>query len=335
LPFIQELAQRIALIVVPVPVVAGSMMLSSWAHEDPHAGARRNEVHTSDVPKRSVTDGRPPCQTRTSLALRCDRMAQQLTSRLNGGETSPAAMCHSIVRTPYVVAGDLEPAKLQQIFDETIRPSAAAMHREYFELPPTDPISILLFSDEATYRAYTLKLFGQSRTSIYGYYKPSVRTVVVNLGAGDGTIVHELTHALIDFDCPDLPIWMNEGIASLHEECQLEETPSGFRIRPLVNWRLAVLQEAIVRQSIRPTRELMMLDRLVGNNSEALNYAHARYFCMYLSEMGLLDDLYRLVRESPATEGSDRRALWSLISQLSVHGLDEDFQRWVMQLHLE
>ena len=157
---------------------------------------------------------------------------------------------------------------------------------------------------------------------------------MINLAAGGGTIVHELTHALIDFDCPHLPIWINEGIASLHEECRLEETPNGFRIQPLVNWRLTVLQQAIAGQTIRPTRELMMLDQMVGNH-EALNYAHARYFCMYLSEMGLLDDLYRLVRDNPDTDGSDSRALRSLISDLSGYGLDEDFQRWVMRLRLD
>jgi hypothetical protein len=77
----------------------------------------------------------------------------------------------------------------------------------------------------------------------------------------------------------------------------------------------------------------MMLQRLVGED-EALNYAHARYFCMYLSEMGLLDDLYRLVRENP-DKGGGARALRGLLSELSSYGLDEDFQDWAMRLRLD
>ena len=329
----QALARRIALIVVPVPVIAGSMMLSSWAHDDPHAGARRNEVYVSALPTRSTANVQPRHPTNTALTVRCEQKAQRLLSRLNDGVVGQPANCHAIVSTPFVIAGNLEPAELKRIYDETIRPSVGAMHREYFDARPDEPVAILLFSDEATYRGYAEALFGQTRVSVYGYYKPSLRTVVINLAAGGGTIVHELTHALIDFDCPDLPIWMNEGMASLHEECRLEETPGGFRIRPLVNWRLAVLQQAIARQAIRPTRELMMVERMVGED-EALNYAHARYFCMYLGEIGLLDDLYRLVREHPDADGSGRRALRGLQSELSSYGLDEDFQRWAMQLQL-
>jgi hypothetical protein len=336
---LHTLTQRIALIVVPVPVIAGSMMLSTWAHTDPHAGARRNEVYTRVRPTPSAaawlaSNVEPRQDYSAALENQCKQKAQRLRSQLGRGAVGRPTTFHVIVRTPFVIAGDLEPADLQRIYQETIRPAAGAMHGEYFTRRPTEPVSMLLLSDEVTYRGCARALFGQTRTPVYGYYKPSLRTVVINLAAGGGTIVHELTHALIDFDCPHLPIWINEGIASLHEECRLVETPNGFRIQPLVNWRLTVLQQAIASQTIRPTRELMMLDQMVGNH-EALNYAHARYFCMYLNEMGLLDDLYRLVRDNPDTDGSDSRALRSLISDLSGYGLDEDFQRWVMRLRLD
>ena len=71
---------------------------------------------------------------------------------------------------------------------------------------------------------------------------------MLNLGTGTGTLLHELTHALADFDVPDMPDWLNEGLASLHEQCRFRNDEQGPWIEGLVNWRLDALQ-AVVRQS--------------------------------------------------------------------------------------
>lgn len=318
-----RILRGVALVAVPAPVIAGAMLLSSWAHFDPHEGAAKNEIFSSSV--WSVTGQFAASRSRCDSDLddACRMASERLRDRLGDA-------CHVIARSPFVVGGDLQPSELAEVCEQTIRPAMGAMYAEYFTKRPDQPIEVLLFSNEPTYRAYSQSLSGQSRMSIYGYYRPSSRTVVINLAAGRGTIAHELTHALIDFDCPDLPIWLNEGLASLHEHCRMDETAGRLQITPLVNWRLTVLQQAIQEQTMRPTRELMLLDQLVGQN-EALNYAHARYFCMYLNELGLLDDLYRLVRDQPTTDNG-RDALQSLMSELSGYGLDADFQRWAMRL---
>jgi predicted DNA-binding transcriptional regulator YafY len=54
-------------------------------------------------------------------------------------------------------------------------------------------------------------------------------------------LAHELTHALIVYDFPDVPTWFNEGLGSLHEGCRIERT----RIVGVPNWRLGPFQKAI------------------------------------------------------------------------------------------
>ena len=94
-------------------------------------------------------------------------------------------------------------------------------------------------------------LFGDSGISIYGYYKPSVRTLLANIATGDGTLLHELTHALLDFELPDAPVWLNEGLASLHEQCRFRSDGDGPWIEGLVNWRLEGLQQVIRQGRLR------------------------------------------------------------------------------------
>ncbi len=84
---------------------------------------------------------------------------------------------------------------------------------------------MLVFNGEESYNRYCNALFGDSGISVYGYYKPQLRTLALNLATGGGTLTHELTHALVDFDFPEVPAWFNEGLASLHEQCRFRSDP--------------------------------------------------------------------------------------------------------------
>jgi hypothetical protein len=245
--------------------------------------------------------------------------ASTMLARLDGS-------FRAAVRPPFVVIGNLPEARLRRLADGTVLASAEAMWRSYFRRRPTDVITILLFADGKSYARWAKKLFNDTRPPYFGYYKSSMRTMVMNIATGSGTLVHELTHALIAYDFPKVPAWFNEGLASLHEQCRVEPK----RITGLVNWRLPALQKAVRAKTLRPLRELVTGDdfygRLVG-----LNYAQARYFLMYAQQRGLLKKLYETLRDHRSGKDAAVKAIEKVFAA-GIEKVEADFLRWVMTL---
>jgi hypothetical protein len=255
--------------------------------------------------------------------------ASQMVAQRLQRELGPA--CQTLVRTPFVLGGDMTASELESRYAETIEPAVRAMLRHYFKTSPSGPITVLLFRDQRSYDDYAQRLFGESGISIYGYYKPSLRTVILNLSTGDGTLLHELTHALMDFDFPQAPDWLNEGLASLHEQCRFRNDGDGPWIEGLANWRLDGLKR-VIRAGQLPSNEELLRSVDFRGPSVGINYAQARYFCMYLQQQGRLKDLYRACRDGRADDPSGLLAAARTTSDSTWLELDRDFQRWVLAL---
>ncbi len=268
--------------------------------------------------------------------------SSRATSRATGLELGLAASCRrslDVLRRkaganltyrldePFLVAGDLSEAELNRIADQTIRPAAEALWREYFQTRPTEPITILLFAGAPSYERYARELFGDTDVPHFGYYRPGDRTLVMNIATGTGTLVHELVHALAAFDFPKMPDWFSEGLASLYEQCTL----TGGEIRGLPNWRLPALQEALRRGTVRPLKELMTATDFRGP-LEAMNYAQARYFCLYMQERGVLPTLYRRFRDGVAKDPTGVRFVGEVFQGKPLEQLDPEYGRWVLTL---
>jgi hypothetical protein len=327
------------LLLGPVPIVTGSLALSRWLKPSVEPPPRQN--HVVMFADRSAADELPPTiaaapverraakrDSNPSLEAACRLTAEQLSQQLG-----PA--CPVIVRSPFIVAGDLSEAELDRWRRQTIGPAARAMAQSYFSKPPDRPITVLLFGGEESYNHWAKTLFGDEQISVYGYYKPNLRTLVMNIGTGGGTLVHELTHALIDFDFPDAPDWFNEGLASLHEQCSIRRDESG--IDGLENWRLRGLQDAIRSGRLRSLESLIRDDRFRGAEV-GLNYAHARYFCLYMQRDGnprgadVLGEFYRRLRAGQREDPRGAGALRETFPDQSWAELDAAFQRWVLEL---
>ena len=225
-------------------------------------------------------------------------------------------------------------AELDRWHQRTIRPAAEAMANCYFREAPSQPITVLLFETEESYNRYAHDLYGDNGISVYGYYKPHLRTLVMNISTGGGTLVHELTHALMDFDFPKVPDWFNEGLASLHEQCTFRDGADGPWVEGLVNWRLPGLQAAIKKKRLRSLKTLIEANDFRGE-LEGTNYAQARYFCLYLQERGLLKDFYRTFRTAGKDDPLGVKVAAELFPDLSWAQLDTEFQAWVMTLKYE
>jgi hypothetical protein len=276
-------------------------------------------VSTSHAPEaQGVTADDPEGR----LAAECRQTAEWL-GRALGGE------CCVVVKPPFVLAGDLSEAELEAWHRETIRPAARAMAAAYFKQSPQAPITILLLSSEDRYRHYAAALFGDRPASRYGYFRPHLRTVVINAGSGNGPVLHELTHALMACDFPDAPAWLNEGLAALHERAEVRPDGSGIDGRP--NGRLAVLQEALRQGRLPPLQSLLQANDFHGPQ-ERLRYAQARCFCLYLQHQGVLGEVYRAVHAGRERDPSGSTAVMHLLSGRTWEELDADFRRFAARL---
>jgi hypothetical protein len=335
------------LLLGPAPIVTEAMALSRWAKPPAAAEPKPNHAHVVMFADRSAGAEKavaeaaiasaPQAERRRrdaefdldpKLAAACENAAEQLGRQLG-------AECRVVVRPPFVVAGDLEDVELDRWREETIGPAARAMARRYFEAKPHQPITVLLFRDEQSYNRYADQLFGDEQISVYGYYKPNLRTLVMNISTGGGTLVHELTHALIDFDFPEAPDWFNEGLASLHEQCRIR--PDESSIDGLENWRLRGLQETIRRGKLR-SLEAMIHDRDFRGAEVGLNYAQARYFCLFMQRednprgADVLAEFYRRLRDGRENDPRGAEAVRKTFPKQSWPELDAAFQRFVLSL---
>lgn len=335
------MARLVLLLIAPAPILASTMLVTSWMKSSHEAIVHRNEVsHVSDpVPGDRACGDCDELATHaavassdlatssqhTSVDLRsaCDQAAQALQRRLGGS-------CQVVSRPPLVVAGNIPAAEIEACLQDTLSPGLEALKTSYFATLPHEPVIVLLLADEHSYQQTAKSLLGDDNVSIYGYYKQARRTVVVNFSTGPGTLIHELTHALADFDFPAMPAWFNEGLASLHEQSQFETTSDGVRILGLDNWRLPILRQAI-RAGRLPTIGTLVEGDFRGGDV-SLNYAHARYLCRYLQSRCLLREYYVACRQQQATDPTGLKTLLEVTGARSLHDLDASFRQWIASL---
>jgi hypothetical protein len=229
-----------------------------------------------------------------------------------------------------VLAGNGTPQQLAGYRDNTVLSSAKALGAQYFKAPLDEPVLILLFETEEPYKRLAKKWFDDEDVPHYGFYSHSNHTMLMNVGTGTGTLVHELTHALIAPDFPTVPDWFNEGLASLYEQSQFG--PGAKSIKGLPNWRLPALQKAIKEGSLRTLPEMIADDDFRNDERVGINYAQARYLMFYLQEKNLLQKFYTDFRAAAKDDPSGLKTLKKLVAPQSIEAFEKDWRAWVMTL---
>ena len=249
------------------------------------AGTAAAPAPRGNAPRRGAAATRPGARPEpypnAALVRACGAAADALRKRLDGTFAIR-------VDPPFVTAGNMTPRRLGEYTRDSVLRPARAMWAGYFDKKPDKVVTVLLFVGEEPYRTWAKKLFNDTDVPHFGYYTPTSRTLVMNINTGTGTLVHELTHALIVYDFPTVPTWFNEGLASLHEQCSVGEK----MITGHTNWRLPALQRAIADKTLRPLRDLVTKRDFYGR-LRGINYAQGRYFAMYVQHRGLLGKFYR------------------------------------------
>ena len=308
--------RQLALTLGPVVIVAGSY----WLCYSPASGSIDETGIAAHAP---AAASRPaPAMPAPALEAACRERAEKLAGKLQPG-------CRILVRTPFILAGDIPESRLDRLHRDLIVPISRALQTCYFDRQPTEPVTILIFSNDRVYRKHARMLDGRAHASYSGYYQRDDRRIVMNIATGYGTLAHELTHALAHFDCPQLPQWFDEGFASLHEECRVSK--DGLKLDGRSNWRLAYLLPALKTGRL-PSLDSLMSRQTIRGENEAVLYAQSRYFCLYLQQRGLLAHFYRKLKATIHTDPTGRTALRELLHADSLDGVEQDFRKWLRTL---
>ncbi len=202
------------------------------------------------------------------------------------------------------------------------------LYQDFFTKKPDKPIRVYLFRDKQTYEEYCRTAYQKPPSTPFGFYMSRERKMVMNIATGTGTLAHELVHPLLAEDFPEVPSWFNEGFASLYEQ-------SGERAGKMVgfvNWRLPGLHKALragkgvaLADLVRTTTEQFYGDE------RGVNYATARYLCMYLQEHGKLVDFYKAFKASAKEDPTGGAALVK-VTDRRLDELDKAWREWVLGL---
>ncbi|MCH9654427.1 MAG: hypothetical protein K0U86_16090 [Planctomycetes bacterium] len=233
-----------------------------------------------------------------------------------------------LVIAPYVVMGDYETKTLEALYQKTILPVQHALSISYFDTQPDQPITIIALSSQKRYQQVAYDLDQRKTGSYYGYFQSDQMRIVLNLTTGSGTLGHELTHALAQIDFPAMPEWFDEGLASLHEQCEFSE--EGNQLLGTDNWRSQLLLSALERQYL-PELNALVQQTGIRKEQEALTYAHARYFCLYLQQKKLLSPFYRKLRTNQQFDQTGMRTLQQLLNVDDLSEVDADFHKWLSE----
>jgi hypothetical protein len=305
------------------PTVSPSVHLARARSARPSASA--------GIPGASLPSARPsdeaPATPAYDLAGDIARRVEQAKEEL--GTASGAAVVEDVF---VVAAPNARGAGALAGVTATAKTALTAYFNGRFSKRPARAVSVYLFPNAPPYEAYCRRRWKEPCSTIFGFYLGEERKIVMNIGPGVGTLTHELVHPIIETDFPGAPDWLGEGIASLYEGFAL---PRPGEIRGVKNWRYGGLMDALGSPK---RRELVRLDRLFGmtnrffrGDHEGLNYALARYVCLWLETQNLLWPFYQTWRDHAATDPTGAQAFTAVVGMTPSEAAPR-WDRWVRRL---
>ena len=142
-------------------------------------------------------------------------------------------------------------------------------YSKYFLYEPPHPFSIVYFATKEEFEKHT-------KTTAYGFYRPSEKTLYTYTGSGEGTLWHELMHAFMYANIEhDTQQWFSEGFASFYEMGAIQQNKF---IEGYTNWRLPLLQAMLKKEKNMPLNLFLAEEDMSEDNA----YAKARFLFCYL-----------------------------------------------------
>lgn len=236
-----------------------------------------------------------------------------------------------VVQSPFVVVGNDSPEAVKRHSEKTVKWAVEKLKKNYFTKDPKNILDIWLFKDETSYYKYAKEVFGDTPSTPYGYYSAYHKALIMNIGTGGGTLVHEIVHPFMEANFTDCPAWFNEGLASLYEQSgELDGSIHGY-----TNWRLPGLQNAI-KKGTNPTFKTLLStsEKQFYDDSAGVHYAQARYLCYYLQQKGLLIKFYQEFAKNSASDPTGYQTLQKVLGAPDMDAFQKDWEAYVLKLRV-
>lgn len=236
-----------------------------------------------------------------------------IIARLRGGPTT------------LIIRGRVSPELASRIA-RTARATYRDVNRRF--IPQTGrrrdlrAVDVCVFESNVGYRAFVLDMYGEAAPFAHGFYLSSHRMIALDVSVGLGNLRHEIVHPLIKDAYPEIPDWLNEGLASLYGGARYYNGRYHFR----VNYRLRHLRRAMRRGTAPGFVDLALSDYdTVHGSRERAFYAAGRYLLLYLERRRRLVPFIREMAASPPTTSHQ-------LNVLRRHARESSFWRWVRRL---
>jgi hypothetical protein len=300
-----------------------------------HSNARFNDaVRTMNAePAASVAAVAPLVATTANHAPKFTdadyaKHVNALKATLKEKKLSPATFS-IIIQKPFVVIGDETPTAVRQHAEGTVKWAVDRLKQDFFTEDPNDILDVWLFQNETSYRKHARLIFGDEPDTPYGYYSSAHQALIMNIGTGGGTLVHEIVHPFMEANFPACPPWLNEGLGSLYEQCGDQDG----HIHGFTNWRLPGLQDAIRAKRVPSFKALLQMDSSAFyNGDKGTNYGQARYLCYYLQQNGLLVKFYQEFLAQQKQDPSGFRSLQKILAESDMDAFKVKWEKYVLGL---
>jgi hypothetical protein len=227
-----------------------------------------------------------------------------------------------LVEEPFVVIGDDPPERVRDRARGLVRWSVRLLEKDFFEKRPGPVLEVWLFKNARSYQKHAWKIFREKPSTPFGWYSPEHKALIMNIGTGGGTLVHEIVHPYVEADFPDAPAWLNEGLGSLFEGV----TEKHGRIWGVPNWRLPALRDGLRAGEVPSLRALLRTDTDQFYEMDH-GYAQARYLCLWLQDNGLIVDFYKKLRA-----GGDPVKTLEELTGRKLDAFQREWEAWVLGL---
>ncbi|MBN8568256.1 MAG: hypothetical protein J0M18_01390 [Ignavibacteria bacterium] len=258
--------------------------------------------------------------------LNYDDVVSEYASKLPGD--------FKVVRFRYfVVFSNLDEKTTYDLIDMDIRNTVDAMLTNYIDVKPDEVTAVFLFKDKESYRDFSINEFAieEDDLSPYGFFKISRKAIVVRYVNWKGSTSHEVTHAMIQNDFPEIPSWFNEGFASMHEKAIY----NNGKLTGSFSWRILALRRAFNENTYVPLKQTMSTNdtELYGKRS-SYYYAQSCYALMLLHEKGLFEEFYKSFRDNYSKDRTGIKQLEKLTG-MTVDKFDEELVEYIKSFKQE